>query len=347
MSTIQELLYSNYIKYDRLSRLCSLFKPNSYMDVYVDVYSMIKSLYNRNDLRVDIYTSVTSSIINLCAHYRYFLSNYGIDTTFYIINSQNTSMLNKTFCPEYNAKIEYAYKMDSRMNDIILSNISLLETLCPYLPDVHFINSVESYETGSIISYIMDNANPTNERYNVIITRDIYNYQLVQRPNTFILRPKKTPDGDMSYIINNENVMKIFLWERKNSIQETILNPGLLSTLIALSNCPERNIKSLLNINTALLSLEDAVKNFRISNNYNFYINSLWEALNNINAIYNIGETGLTYRFKAVDLIFQSSVYSNTAECSMLKFDNLYDPEGVKRINEQYFENNPLDLEGL
>lgn len=347
MATIEELLYSNYIKFDRLQRLCSLFRPNSFMDVYVDMYSMIKGLYNRNDIQIKNPTIITSSVINLCAHYRYYLTSLGIDTTFYIVNSQNISELNKKFYPEYNSKIEYAYSMDKRIDELIFSNVELLKTLCPYLPDVHFVQSVEGYETGAIMNHIMDKVNMNNERYNVIITRDIYNYQLCQRNNTFILRPKKTRDGDMSYIINRENVMKIFLWERKSSVIDTILDPGLLSSVMALSNLPERNIKSLLNTNTAINVLENAINSYRLNNGYNFHTNSIWTALANIPQIFNVGETILDYRIKCIDIPFQSSVYSNTIESSMLRFENLYDPKNVMMINEKYFTENPLDLECL
>lgn len=347
MSTVEELLYSNYIKYDRLSRLCGLFKPNTFMDIYIDMYSMVKGLYNRNDIQIMIPTTIVSSVINLCAHYRWYLSSLGIDTTFYIVNSQNISELNKKFYPEYNSKIEYAYSMDKRMDELVFSNIDLLQTLCQYLPDIHFIESVDGYETGAIMNYIMDTVNNDNTRYNVIITRDIYNYQLCQRDNTFILRPKKTKDGDMSYIINKDNVMKIFLWERKSSIIDTTLDPGLLSIVMALSNLPERNIKSLLNTNVSIDILEDAIRNYRLSNSYNFHTNSIWTALCNIPQIFNVGETIIDHRIKAIDTNFQSSVYSNTLECGMLRFENLYDPKNVIKINETYFVNNPLNLECL
>lgn len=346
MVTVEELLYSNYIKYDRLDKMSSLFQPGSFMDIYIDVYSMIKGLYNK-EVKIVTPTIITSAIINICAHYRYYFTGKNIDTTFYIVNSKNISELNKKLCPNYNSKIEFAYEADKRMEELIYSNVELLKVICPYLTDIHFINSDSAYETGAIMDHIMNKVNPNNMRYNVVITRDLYNYQLCSRVNTFILRPYKTKDGDNSYVINRENLMKIVLWERKSSIKKTYINSELLYVLLALSNVPERNIKSLLNLNSAVKVLERALDTMRLVNEYNFYTNSIWMAINDVQQIANVGETVIDHRLKAIDIAFQSSVYSNTMEAQLLKFENLYDPETVMRINEKYFVNNPLDLEAL
>ena len=346
MVTVEELLYSSYIKYDRLDAMSSLFKSGSFMDIYIDVYSMIKSLYNK-ELKIVTPTIITSALINICAHYRYYFTGKNIDTTFYIVNSKNISELNKKFCPNYNSKMEFVYGADQRIEELMYSNIELLKVLCPYLPDIHFINSESHYETGAIMDHIMNIVNPDNARYNVIITRDAYNYQLCSRENTFILRPHKTRDGDNSYVINKENLMKVVLWERKTSVKKTYINPELLYVVMALSNVPERNIKSLLNFNNAIDVIQRAVDSMRLVNEYNFHTNSIWMAINDVKQIANVGEILIDHRIKAIDLAFQSSVYSNTVEASLLNFENLYDPNTVIKINEKYFINNPLDLEAL
>ena len=346
MVTVEELLYSNYIKFDRLDKLSSLFQSGSYMDIYIVVYSMIKGLYNK-EVKIVTPTIITSAIINICAHYRYYFTGKNIDTTFYIVNSKNICELNKKFCPNYNSKIESVYQVDERIEELIQSNIELLKVICPYLPDIHFINSDSAYETGAIMDHIMNIVNPHSMRYNVIITRDLYNYQLCSRDNTFILRPHKTKDGDCSYIINKDNLMKVVLWERKSSIKKTYINPELLYVVLALSNVPERNIKSLLNLNSAIKVLERALDTMRLVNEYNFYTNSIWMAINDVKQIASVGEAVIDHRIKAIDIAFQSTVYSNTVEAQLLKFENLYDPNTVMRINEKYFVNNPLDLEAL
>lgn len=346
-STIEEILYSGYTKYDRLNNIFPDLPRGSFLDVYIDMTSFIKQLY-KQDVLINNYKIITSSIINMCAHYRQFFSNREIDSTFYIIYSKNNSEINKKFYSDYNGKMDYVYKMNTQIESVIMDNIDLLKILCPYLPDIHFVESPLGYETGAIMLDIMDKVNLSNDRFNMVITKDIYNYQLAAFNNTFILRPLKAlKEGDQSYIVYSDILLDAIYAGRKLQLRNNFLNYGLASLILALSNVPERNIKSLLNINTTISILEDAVNNYKISNEYNYHIMNLWDGLKNYEPIYKIGQSVFENRFKAVDLKFQSMVYSNTLESDSIQFNNLYDPDAVRAINNKYFRDNPLDLNAL
>ena len=347
-STIEEILYSGYTKYDRLNCIFPNLPPGSFIDVYIDMCSFVKQLY-KHEVIINNYKIVTSSIINMCAHYRQFFTNNGIDSTFYIIYSRNNSEINKKFCTGYNGKMDYIYNINTQINSIISDNIDLLKVLVPYLPDIHFVESPMGYETGAIILNIMDKVNPDNTRFNMVISKDAYIYQTAIFNNTFILRPLKTiKDGDQSYIIYSENLLDCIYASKKIQLRNKFLNYGLAPVIMALSSVPERNIKSLLNINTVVNILEQAVDDYKISNEYNYHIMGLWDGLKNYKPIYELGQSAFSDRIKAVDIKFQSMVYANTLESdTMQRFENLYDPEAVKAINNKYFKDNPLDLNAL
>ena len=95
---VEQLLFSNYIKYDRLKTLINeSFKGSdaTEINVVIDMYSICKSLYRNNIEIGDIGSILTSSVINMIAHYRHFFRTYyGTDSKFYIINSINCPMKN-------------------------------------------------------------------------------------------------------------------------------------------------------------------------------------------------------------------------------------------------------------
>ena len=83
------------------------------------------------------------------------------------------------------------------------------------------------------------------------------------------------------------------------------------------------------------------------------YLNSSKERMKNssVQALQNTGTImGINNNYKAIDLSYQyelirsnSNIYSDLDLFNSYLID-LYDPEGLKNINEQYFKDCPIDL---
>lgn len=348
--SLEQLVNTNYIKYSRMIDIVNAAYAGSdatNINIYIDMYSMIKVLYSNKQYEIQDYSALTACMINMCAHYRdFFRTRYQTESKIFIIYSKNCSYVNNQFYPDYNRKNAMMFATNKKIDDMILNNVELLKTLCPYLPDIHFVTG--TFETGVLIyDLICRNEVENPNTPHMIITKDIYNYQLVpMRNNITIVRPKKVNGVDVSYFINNNNLIDIYLVERKTSAKPiTTLHPGLLSLIMTLSSVSERNIKSLFNITTALRIITTAVANYRILNGYNSDIETIWNAIYDTN--FDIGYTTFEHRFKAIDIMSQYSIYLNTPEPKNIQLINLYDPEAVKAINNKYFKMTPLDLNRL
>lgn len=348
--SIDQILGTNYIRYDRLVDMVNKAFVGSSADtvnVYVDLYSMLKQLYNNQGYNIEDYTKVTSNIINICAHYReFFRTRYRVESKYFIVYSKNTPYINNQFYPEYNAKNNHAFNSNKLIDDMIIHNTILLETLCPYLPDIHFIKG--EFESSVIIYDLICRNELVDNSPHIVLTKDPYAYQLVpMRDNITVFRPKKNKGIDVSYFINKNNLMHTYLTERKVKINDNYitLSPMTLSLIMALSSVKERNIKSMLNINSAINMVYDAIKEFKLINGYNSDFNTIWNALDHRKI--KVSQLNFEYRLKAIDVHFQHSIFINTAECKDINLSNLYDPQTVKDINNKYFINNPLDLNRL
>ena len=340
------LMYSNFIKFERMFEIIKEAFAGSNcnnVDFYIDVYSILKPFYQQAVI-FEKRSCIFTGLINCCAHYRQLFSGYGVNTRFFIIYSDHSNPNNKMFVPNYNFGFDTSKQSNVELTELISDNIDLLEKFCPYLPEIYFFKSDIGEETGSIITSISSIVHQEGIE-NIVLTKDVYNYQLAGRGFT-ILRPKKTNNIDASYYINQNNVMNMFLEKRRCKIRTNILNPGLLPFIMALTSVPERNIKSLINMNTAIKIFEEAVQSYRMTNEYHYDIHEVWNAIL-CDKLAKVNETLFTFRFKAIDLQFQSMVYINSPELIGFTLVDLSNPELVKFINDRFFKDNPIDILSL
>lgn len=340
------MINSNYIKYDKLQQLTNeaLAGCNASLAyIYLDLNSILKSLYPEN-ITIEDYSSITSCIINMCAHYReYYWTRHKVNTVFFLIYSDNTPYFNNMMYPNYNNSMKMTIKNNILKYEMFTHNFELLSILCPYLPDIFFIQRKE--EVGVVIYDIMSKYDINNDYAHIIISKDIYNYQLVTlKPNTLILRPKKNKGEDLSYYVNVNNVLDMYLAKRSVKKRSDIISPNLLSLVMALNNLPERNIDTCLNITKTIKYLEELIKNNMIVNGYNsdiLYIGNYISKTEN-----SFSPMILNNRFKAIDIINQQLLYMSTNK-GYKEIVNLNDPDSVRDINTKFFINNPLDLNRL
>ena len=115
-ASVKQIIYRSFVKYDRLQPLIYETFSNSSisectsLDIYIDLYSVLKPLFSEHSrTKIEEYTEVTTEIINMCAHYRYFFRKLSVATRFFLVWSYNTSEINRKFVSAaYNDQIMFS-----------------------------------------------------------------------------------------------------------------------------------------------------------------------------------------------------------------------------------------------
>lgn len=341
MCEASRMINSNSVKYERMNSLIHEIKKynKNKMFVYFDMYSIVKSLYQEN-VTIEDYTIVTSCIINMAAHYRSYFNLHNIETAFFIIYCENYSYLNTQLISGYNKSNYEVIHNNPKVHDMVMANVNLLKTLCPYLPDIAFIDRGNN-ETGVIIADIMMKYDVNDQFYHLILSKDDYIFQLVSiKDSVFVLRPKKLNGVDESYLIHNDNLIEYYL-KYKKCTYETKVSAGLYSVLLTLNGCKSRNIKSIMNTQASLKEIEKLIDNNIILNAYNSNPIFIFNNLSKISPQIAMS------RFNSIDLFYQLTVYKTLSPSKYPEIINLYNPDEVKHLNNEFFKSNPLDVNRL
>lgn len=340
---VERLINTNSIKYDILTPIINEAFTGSNaeeMNIYIDTYSLLKVLYSSIDIKLGSYNNLASCLINLATHYRHFFkTRYNVYANIYFIHSNNTPFLNNKFVKDYNIGHIGKFNAKATTTNYIKSNIEILKLVVQYLPNIYLIES--EFESGVVMYDLMCRTDPNNNLGHLILTKDVYNFQLVNmKPQTVILRSKR----DSSYFVDRNNVLQCYSKERGVKARSDIMAPDLLTVLQALSSLKERNIPTLFNITRAIKILEEGISSSKILNGYNSDLKYLWDGIEDPS--FEVGSTIFEFRFKAIDIQFQHGVYINSVECANMESSlvDKYNPEEIKELNNKHFFKNPLDL---
>lgn len=351
----EQILYGYYIKYESMLRLVSekfQGSDDTNINVYIDMANMTQQLYQQ-DVMFEFPYVIASSVINLCAHIRsYFETRHRVKTRIYIVHSNMTTINNTQFIYDYN-RVHRNKMTNGKINSLIENNIQLLKLMCSYFNDIYFINGTVE---PSVIIYdrickdeMLGNRNPS-----IIFTKDTLAYQIVaHKPNTVIFRPARKEGQDVSYYIDSSNCLyhSIISGTKTDPIILDGLNPKLLSLLTALTKHTQRSIKGLFIPSVAVRKLREELlnKNY-IINEYNSAITiaNVQPLIQPITEKLTTADYNILNRYKAVDLIFQHSIYMIMSESlDETYLMRLIDDNAIREINNKYFKTNPLDLNRL
>ena len=337
------VFYSFMVKYDRLRYIINHAYGNSSaseINLFIDLYSIYKRLYNSNDLVFSQDSTIAGQLLRICNHYRlFFRSTYNVECNIFLIDSAN--------CPSVNAKLLYGYnrsyieqmKYNNMLTDMVNGTASILSKICNFIHNVSYVYS--DFETGVVIRDIINKLN-TPGIPNLIITKDVYNYQLVSE-STYLLRLKKH-NGDESYIISPENVMESYLSAagfKDVNINKYKLYPHLIPIMMTFTKLPERSIKSIINSNVIANQLHCLMdQEFIISNSVNLNVKYYYDILyNTCQQVKDIPFPIIESRFKAISIDYQYNICYNTINTNtdFMGIVNIYDPELLRRYLEEYF----------
>ena len=349
-ANIESILLGYYIKYINLEELTantivvSEFANSDNIDIYIDLYDMLKNLYS-----IDIYSNkqfiIVSSVINLVAHMReFYWSRYRVNSRIYLVYGSEESNNHKQFYLNFGeSKIKEKRNYD-KINSVVQSQLDMIKILCAYIYNVYYVR-----KSTDFCMFTYDNICKNASTPSVILTKSKYAYQIPALcKNAFLLRPKKIKGQDVSFAITSSNVL--FAYCNKINSDNTLLrlkdiNPKLLSLIISLNGLPSKKLLTMVNITTAIGRVYKAITENKIINGYNTDINFVY---NQLELFSTIDQDNFRLRFNAVDLVFQHRLYCNMFESKDISWlIDLRDPDTVRNINNKYFTDNPLDLNAL
>ena len=353
-ASVKQIIYRSFVKYDILQSLVyetfsnSSISEATELDIYIDLYSVLKPLFSEHSrTRIEDYTELTSEIVNMCAHYRYFFRKLYVATKFYLIWSYNINEINRKFVSGYN-DIFYKKSQVKIFKEFVNNNMDLLEILVPYLPDIFLIRSNKNYESSIIISALI---NKNNNAPSLIITHDTYPMQVtVYNRNTALLYPKKMSGRDESIMIpiNEKSNFRHEFWRLLLDTNAIKVKEGLMDTIsplnytlfCALNGMSNRNIKSMYSI------IQSAKLLYYLTKGEDIKI--LPEHLyNDVEVVNSVPVSIVESRYNAIDINYIKPIYLQDPEYLSLKFDNLRDDSAVNHINAKFFANNPIDINKL
>ena len=342
-----------YIRYDRLEVLINTeFKGSdaSSVDIYIDlmdIFCKVDKAINNNSLALENPLVITSAIINLVAHYRnFFLTRYFCTSRFWIINSIGNTLSSKYYK-------DYKYPaLSPMMENLYKLNVETLQLLCKYIVDIQYEEASIEFVTKAlaIASYeakakgnIMDGVNNSNT-VKIAISKDIFTFQLCAFPKFYVMVPRKVKGQDMSYIVNYSNAVSFYFTKLKNEYVYCNFPANYLLPLMALTKVPTRGIPTKYQYGSVLSKVQSPefiAKSPSYPSNFADTYIAMFVKKNREQDKFEV-----ECRMKACDAgITQLYAYELTVEYHTYSgIVNLYDPDSVKVINEQYFKSCALDL---
>lgn len=345
---LESLLFSYYIKYDRLLPMVSTALADiqgDTVDIYVDIYDMLKPVYTK-EVYADKQFLIVSSIINLAAHLRgYFRTRHRLYTRIYLVYGESISDSHTIYYPSFRDDSFRNTVNYLKNNEFIKSQLQLLQILCGYIPDVYYIARKSDFSV-----FAFDNINKNVSTPAIVLTKSVYAYQIPAfLPQAKVFRPKKTMDGDVSFVVSKPYVYGNLYNKIKD--EHTLdrlskINPSLCSLMITLTGLPSYNMRSLFNVRTSSKMILDTIESGRMLNDYSSDITTIYNSIAGLNQKIDLSK--FVFRFKAADIISQHMLYNSTIEAKDITWHvNFNDPKTVRDINNKYFIDNPLDLNNL
>lgn len=349
---IENILYGQFIKYDKLNKLfVDYYKDKQqpkWINIYIDVYQVLLPIFSF--YKVIHPYSITSCLANLAIHYKSFFRKAGIDSFVFLLYSPTSgSSTQQRFCSDYNSKNITKMINNQEIYKIVNENLPLLSMLCQYMNNIYFkIGTVET----SVMAYDMITKfkNRNIQVPSLFITSSQYAFQLPSKVKDLIMLFKKktnTEGIDESYIVNIDTALDSYIAEiKKQRIEKFEVNQSWLSGFMTLSGIPKRNLKSLFNYKQSLKILKTIDERFDQATPDSIYntANQLYPNKNMDSHFYD----EIVNRFKCIDLDYQLHLYRTMPESIDTVFlEQVENPEALKRINDEYFSENPILLERI
>ena len=348
-------LLGNYINYDMLY---AMSKPVFYdsrsdtseINIFIDLNSFLKRIWDPRPYSYKTDNVLVASIINACAHYRnYFWTRHMVKTRIYLVWGYNLPSYQSL---EYNAHFRERVAIMKEAQELLDMTKAALEFLCPYLPQIYFIDGDEHEVAATIYTLAFDNMMP-----NIVLTRDVYAYQLVAYcPNTFVYRPKKQYNQNQSGIVDNSwvvtktNLFRALKHEMDYKVKTDKPNdPRHLGYVFALSGMRKRHVKGIMTFNRAcsvvMAMEEERPESFTDPTTFEYTL--CFDVPDRLRGIGFRQSGDLVQRYKTLDVIQAANVLKQSSRYISITtnaIQDLYNPQAVMEINDKEYIDYPLEL---
>ena len=335
---LNQIVGTYFIRLNRLSDVIHLAYAGSNateINFFIDIYSIRNNLLSK-DFAYSSLNELCSMIFDMVVFYKNYFLGFGVRPHFYIIDSYNTPVGNKSTFPGYNS--DFVIKLTSSNNDYVNANMELLKIMCDYFPDIRYIHT--GFES-SVVMYdiIQQSAIPS-----IILSKDPYASMIVNHigdGRASWLRPRKYKGQDSSFICYPGNLIEVL----ENEIfkvcgRHRYGGPiGNLGVLYACTKFPARNIGSILTYH----------KYIELMNSQSARTLSAMDVFDTIHREAGVDLGLLFSRFNVLDIIVQYQAYRLSSEFAENNNPSpkLTDIEGLKHLNNYYFDSSPLMLDDL
>lgn len=355
---IEKILNTKKVRYDYMNELFrkyrKIFTPNSTINIFIDVPSTVKQLYNPENIKglsgtinkKDKYV-IASTLLNMIGHYRhYFATRYQCYTNIvFMYNSKIDSKIKDEIDPNYKKTYyEKRFLLENPifadLNLILKDNYKVMKSIIDFLPHCYFADS--TYRDYRSIFPFMIEQEEFADNLNIIITTDKLMYQNMLLGDTIILQPK----GDRTDVLNSNYIISEVAGNSK-TIKENpdylTLNPENILLIESMINHKDLDTTGIRNFSY--------LKAITFLNKHNIDINEIIISPKSINDIFDgllIDEEIKTVQnnFKIYNNIYLSKSYEKDLEIMFLgcnKFIEDYDE--LRKTNEVLFSKHPLNLD--
>ena len=334
---LRTFLYRNYITYDSMYALTQrafyAYPEHECLNVFIDMHSMVQDIF-RNDIELSSYSTnaIASSIINLCAHIRYYYyTRHKTWSRFYIIWSWNRPEHIRQILPIYNAHRIMSEDSKVIIKNLVETNISILKLLCPYIPEFYFVDA-GNHETAAAIytlcSMQQESKFPVAGMPNMVYSRDAFNYVTVATvPHLCMFRPRKSNHKDTSYTVYKTNLLQSYYENELKCKWKDNLTIGY-----------EQFVRTITYAGLKAREIPGLMKFVKASNIDNFPHLFTTDEERQISAM------NMAFDLDGASKILLASPDGANLFRGVI---DLYNPDEVKAINNLYFTDCPLDLNAL
>lgn len=353
-SEASNVLYGYYIRKPILSRMMrtaflgTTNASSSQINVFIDLNDIAVSVMKTN-AGIDPNYGITCALINMIAHYKSFLTSYNVDVEFYLVYSGDNygGIIARNRYPEYcnDLRISLFNPNQQGKYNWMKSNFKLASVILQYIPHCHFIQSSED-SALTIYNQILRTLVPTNPVPNIVITKDPICNQLCLITNTVIFRPKKSMPkaqgemvADTSYVINGKTAIE-------NTLQNTQIATSTLCRLESLLPTQWSLFFSLYGIKSrGIVNLYDLRRAIAITQEHPEPIVNIESVIPENDPEYQYKQRYILNNYYSIDLPYKHKVYMQIPESQLTLPPTLFDNNGLKQLNDQYFNSKGLFID--
>ena len=291
------------------------------------------------------HSCIIANTLNLAAHYRWFFTKNKIATNIVFYMSQYSKYTNQNnflHNKHYREKYVYDYTDNPNyegINSVMSSVLRALDNIVDYVNGVYFISSdrIES----SLIPMVITEEKMTNGQLNLIITRDRYDLQYVNK-KYLVLYPK----GEESVIVTNENLFEIL--RTKHYWKTDYKLPSyLFSFMLAVIGDTRRNLTKVKGISWKSLykKLAELFDSMDISDDEIVSFEQLAVSIKEDPAAPVNNRKLVIDNYMCIDLDRQYAMVSNPQKMDIERqIIDRYEGNALKDLNDKYFKENPINI---